>query len=221
MKTAKIQSINKETHNVMHLKTEKPTNISYLPGQAVDFAINKPKWKDEVRPFTFTSLPDDNFLEFNIKVYPEHKGVTEQVGRLEEGDEILLGDVFGEIEYKKEGLFIAGGAGITPFIAIFKDLAKKSKIGNNTLLFANKTSKDIIYQSFFEQLLGDQFISILSNEKKEGHENGYITKELIKKHLKNSLDNIYVCGPPPMMDAVLKALHQLNIDSSKIIYEEY
>ncbi len=221
MKKAKILSIKNETHNVIYLKTEKPKDINFQPGQAVDFAINEPKWKDEVRPFTFTSLPEDDFLEFNIKVYPEHNGVTEQVSHLKQDNEILLGDVFGEIEYKGEGLFIAGGAGITPFIAILKDLKQKNKVGNNQLIFANKTSKDIINQTFFENTLGKNFTNVLSDEKKDGYEHGFITKEIIEKHLNNSTENIYVCGPPPMMDAVLKALKELDIDDSKIINEEY
>ncbi|MCX7549985.1 FAD-binding oxidoreductase [Xanthomarina sp. F2636L] len=72
MKQVKIISIENTTHNVAHITTEKPQNLEFLPGQAVDVAIKKPSWENELRPFTFTSLPTDNHLEFFIKVYPEH-----------------------------------------------------------------------------------------------------------------------------------------------------
>ena len=64
MKTVKIISITHDTPNVLHVRTEKPEGIAYIPGQAVDVAIAKPEWASELRPFTFTSLPNDSYLEF-------------------------------------------------------------------------------------------------------------------------------------------------------------
>src|SRR5690554_7411899 len=78
MKNVKIISIKNATHDVMHIETEKPQGLSYIPGQAVDVALDKPNWEKELRAFTFTSLPSDEYLEFFIKVYPEHKGRSEE-----------------------------------------------------------------------------------------------------------------------------------------------
>jgi ferredoxin-NADP reductase len=71
----KIKSIEPITHDVYRIRTEKPDGIEYRPGQAVDISINKEGWNEEVRTFTFTSIPSDNFLEFTIKTYPSHNGV--------------------------------------------------------------------------------------------------------------------------------------------------
>lgn len=221
MKNVQIMSIENATHDVMHIRTEKPEGISYTPGQAVDVALNSAKWEKELRPFTFTSLPSDKHLEFFIKVYPEHNGVTEQIGKLKQGDSISIGDVFGDIEYKGEGIFIAGGAGVTPFIAIFKQLEQENKLGQNKLIFANKTKSDIINYDFFKGLLGSKFINVLSDEKKDGFEHGYITKEIIKNQIQNKNIHFYLCGPPPMMDAVVKQLSDLGIDDSHIIKEQF
>jgi len=78
-------------------------------------------------------------------------------------------------------LFIAGGAGITPFYAILRQLAQQHKVGNNKLIFANKTRGDIIYKDQFEKLLGKNFINILSHEDVDGYEHGFVTAELIKE----------------------------------------
>ena len=59
-------------------------------------------------------------------------------------DELILHEVFGEIAYKGEGVFIAGGAGVTPFICIFKYLQSKNKIGNNKLILFTKRPSMII-----------------------------------------------------------------------------
>ncbi|MEZ4793727.1 MAG: flavodoxin reductase [Gelidibacter sp.] len=221
MKQVKITSIEKATHDVVQIKTEKPQGFSYSPGQAVDVAINKPNWEKELRAFTFTSLPSDDYLEFFIKTYPDHNGVTEQISKLKQGDTLLIGDIFGDIQYKSEGVFIAGGAGITPFIAIFKQLEKENKLGNNKLIFANKTEADIIEYIYFNNLLGNNFINVLSEEEKDGFEHGYITKDLIKAQLQNNKAHCYLCGPPPMMDAVLKQFKELGIDDAQIIKEQF
>ena len=216
----KIKSIEKITHDVLHIVAQKPGGLQYHAGQAVDVSINKPGWEKELRPFTFTSLPTDNQIEFTIKTYPAHNGVTNQLLLLQPGDELLIGEVFGDIAYKGEGVFIAGGAGITPFLAILKQLEKENKIGNNKLLFANNTHADIINKEKLTNLLGNNFINILSNEKKEGFENGFITAGLIQKHTgKNSF--YYLCGPPPMMAAIENQLALLGVKSAYIVKEAF
>lgn len=106
------------TRDTLRIAVERPRGFQFIPGQAVDLAINKDPWRNEKRCFSFISLPGDDFLEFAIKTYPEHNGVTNQLRTLKKDDELILYDPFGEIAYKGEGTFIAGGAGVTPFIAV-------------------------------------------------------------------------------------------------------
>lgn len=221
MEQVKIISIEHLTHNVLKIVAEKPTTINYQPGQAVDISINKRNWEQELRAFTFTSLPDDEYIEFTIKTYPSHHGVTAQLLSLNKGDELLIHDVFGDITYKGEGIFIAGGAGVTPFISILKQLEKENRIGNNKLIFANKTKADIILEDKFRQLLGDNFINILSHENIANYEYGFISADLIKKHTNEHSQYLYLCGPEPMMQAVEKHLSSLGISESFIVKEAF
>ncbi|MEP6793483.1 MAG: flavodoxin reductase [Saprospiraceae bacterium] len=217
----KILSLQHVTHDVLQVVTMKPPEYTFHPGQATDVSINKPDWKDELRPFTFTCLPEDDHLEFTIKTYPERKSVTNELLHLKKDDELILHDVFGDIGYVDEGVFIAGGAGVTPFISIFRYLYSKNKIGDNKLIFANKTKADIIHEEEFRKMLGKNFINILSDEKTEGYAHGYITKDFIKIHINSPNSHFYVCGPPPLMDAVEKQLADLGIDEKMIIREGF
>jgi ferredoxin-NADP reductase len=217
----KIQSIKHITHDVLQLVTEKPENYNFTPGQATHIAINKPGWKAKRNPFTFTCLPEDAFLEFTIKTYPAHKGVTNELLKLKEDDELILEEVFGAISYKGEGVFIAGGAGVTPFISIFRDLHAKNKVGNNTLIFANKTKADILLEKEFTDLLGKNFINVLSGEKTDGYANGQITEDFLKAYVNSTTQHVYVCGPPPMMEAVQKQLSNLHIPKKVIVVEAF
>src|SRR6188472_2731611 len=140
----KIKSIGKVTHDVVRIVLEKPAGYTFTSGQATEVAINKEKWKEEKRPFTFTCLPEDDYLEFTIKTYPSHKGVTNELLLLKQEDELILHDIFGAIAYKGEGVFIAGGAGVTPFISILRFLRSRNELGGNKLIFANKRKEDII-----------------------------------------------------------------------------
>lgn len=189
----KIKSVEHLTHDVLRIVAEKPSELSYVAGQAVDVSVNKQGWEDRLRAFTFTSLPEDAFIEFSIKTYPSHKGVTQQLPSLTKSDELIIHDVFGDIHYKGEGMFIAGGAGVTPFIAIFKQLEKNNQVGDNKLLFANKTKADIILESKFQELLGNNFINVLSDEEVTGYEHGYITADIIKKHIDSHTKYFYLC----------------------------
>ncbi len=214
----KIKSINKITRDVLSIVTERPSDYGFTPGQATEVSINKTGWLEEKRPFTFTSLPTNDYLEFTIKTYPLHKGVTNQLLQLKNDDSLILHDVFGTISYKGEGAFIAGGAGVTPFISIFRHLASKNEIGNNKLIFANKMKSDIILEKEFRKLLGTHFINILSEEKIENLAYGEITEGFINAKCEWS-KLFYLCGPPPMMDSIEKILTDMNVHKKSVVRE--
>jgi ferredoxin-NADP reductase len=216
----KIKSIKHITPDVLQIVTEKPAHYSFNPGQATEVAINKKEWKNAKRPFTFTCLPDNDFLEFTIKTYPSHKGVTNELLQAKKDDELILHDVFGAISYKGEGVFIAGGAGVTPFICIFRYLQSKNEIGGNKLIFANKTKEDIILALEFKKLLGENFINILSDELVGGFAHGQIDEEFLKANIREFGQQFYVCGPPAMMEAIDNQLAHLGISKKAITTEE-
>ena len=169
------------THNVRRFTVEKPSGYSFVPGQATEVSINKPDLKEEKRPFTFTSLNDWENLEFTIKIYSDHNGVTNALGVLEPGDEIILRDVWGAINYIGPGTFFAAGAGVTPFISIFRQLYKDGMINNNKLYFSNKTEADIILKDEFEKMLGSYFYNTITREKTSKYENRRIDEDFIKE----------------------------------------
>lgn len=218
---AKILSIEHLTHDVLGLSITKPEGFTYEPGQAVDLSFRKEGWEDKLSCFTFTSFTDDDHLEFVIKTYPDRHRFTNELLSAKVGDEVNVYDAFGDIRYKGDGIFIAGGAGITPFLIILKNLEREGKIGNNKLIFANKTQEDIILKDKFEDMLGDNFINILSGEEVPGYEHGFVSPELIKKHMDGDTQYFYLCAPPPMMKAVEAHLHSLGIKDEFIVKEGF
>lgn len=202
------------THNVKRFKVERPAGYTFTSGQATDVSINKPGLEEELRPFTFTSLNGQHdHLEFTIKIYKGHNGVTEKLADINAGDELFVHEVFGVIQYKKPGLFIAGGAGITPFISILRQLQADKKLQGNALLFANHTYQDIILKDEFEAILGDNFINVIKEP--DGRQ---INKVLLKDYA-GMYDNYYICGPDEFTAAMIEYLKQLGVAEDDIVYE--
>ena len=216
---AEIKSIRPVTHDTNRYIVERPDNYTFRPGQATEIAIAKTGWKDQTRPFTFTSLNQDPFLEFIIKSYPEHEGVTNELRTLTPGDQLILHDVWGAIEYNGPGCFIAGGAGITPFIAILRDLKTKGELANNSLLFSNKTESDIILRDELSVLLGERCTFTLTDENVAGLENRLIDRSFLREKVDRFDQKFYICGPPAMTADVKKALKDLGANSEAMVFE--
>jgi len=216
----KILSVGNVTHNVKHFVVEKPVGYTFVPGQATEVSINKPEWKKEKRPFTFTALNDSKHLEFVIKIYPSRKGVTNQLGQLKASDGLIIHDVWGVISYKGPGVFIAAGAGITPFIAIFRQLYKDNLVKDNQLIFSNKTSADIILKSEFEKMLGNNFINVLTDENIPGIHNKRIDKNYLQETIKDFSQHFYVCGPEKFTESIHDALVELGANVDAVVIEK-
>ena len=215
-----LRDIIKRTHNVNSYRVDKPRAFRYDPGQATDLSLRLPGWETEKRPFTFTSLPDDQWLEFTIKSYDDHDGLTHQLHTLKTGDQFEISDAWGAIHYDGEGVFIAGGAGVTPFIAILRDLYHRGKIGNNRLLFSNKTEADIILHDEFEHMLGSRFINSITEQEDTSYHKGKIDKTFLMEHAAPFSQHFYVCGPDAFNEAILQTLRGLGAKPESLVFEK-
>jgi len=214
------------THNVKRFAVEKPAGYTFIPGQATEISINKATLQDVLRPFTFTSLPEADHLEFIIKIYTDRNGMTEKLLHVNAGDELIVHEVFGTIRYEGPGVFIAGGAGITPFIAIlrhlfFLELSKQNKkVTDNTLLFANRTTDDIILKDELKEILHDHYHDIIEVSV-AGAPGRRIDRALLSQYvLQSATHYYYVCGPEKFTTSVVENLLALGISKPQIILEQ-
>lgn len=208
------------THDVKRFMIEKPKDYSFIPGQATDVSINLPEWKDKLRPFTFTSLTEWEYLEFIIKIYKDHQGVTQMLERINEGGELILHAVFGAIQYKGPGVFLAAGAGITPFISIFRNLHSKKMLWGNQLIYSNKTSYDVILESELRKMLKDNFINVYTRERVIGFMGRRIDRNFLMDHINDFGQNFYVCGPDSFVKDISAILLELGATSESLVIEK-
>lgn len=213
-----VPLLNKEqlTHDVVRLTLERPKDYNFTAGQAVDFRLDRPEVKDKVSPFTFTGLDTADHLELTIKCYPAHHGITEQVARLEKGEEVIIGEPFDTVQLKGAGVFIAGGSGVTPFIAILRQMQVDHSLIGNSLFFFNKTQADLFMEDEFSALLGKDFHPVFSNEETPGYLHGVVSAEFLKAHITDLEQPFYTCGPEGFVNTVKGALVQLGASESMI-----
>ncbi len=212
------------THDVLRVIFEKPKSYKFICGQATDISFSSGKMKGNKHPFTFANLPEDLVLEFIMKVYHDGDHFTEEIEQVPIGTQLEIEKPFGTLIYQGPGVFIAGGAGITPFISILRDLKRKGKLKGNRLIFSNKEQRDIIIEKELKEMFKDSptdLILTLTKQQIKGYENGRVDRNFLERHIKDFVGRkFYVCGPPLFMFEVRKTLKKLGADVESIIFEK-
>jgi len=225
----KIIEIRQITHDTKSFKFELPAQaaLDFLPGDHMMMQANI-NGQDHRRPYTPSSTPDDSgFFEIIIKRYPNGL-MSGYVHDKNVGDEILMsGPTKGghfEPSMAKKIAMIAGGAGVTPMIAIIRTVLRRGYKTDMTLLFANKTEQDIILRDEFENYAAkhNNFKCIFTVDEPasnwHGH-SGFIDDSHLKKHLPPPEDNplIFLCGPPMMEYKLRETILKLGYEKSRLV----
>lgn len=204
----KILSKTPLNHNVIQFRLERPANYSFTAGQAIELTVEEPK-KYGPGPFTFTALDSKPYLELMIKIYEDHKGLTSALAEKKEGEKVTIGDPWDSFANKGPGVFIAGGAGITPFVALLRRMKADQTIGPSQLLFFNKTYRDIFLRDELSALLGSQYVNILTRED-NGSPKGKLDEKLLSKYISDFSKPFYICGPPGFIETAQSVLAKLG-----------
>ena len=231
-----LQDVVPLTHDTRHYVFDKPDGYRFSPGQATDLALDADGWRDATRPFTFTTVPQASVLGFTIKSYMDRDGVTRRIGGLKPGDSVLVGEPWGAIGDKGPGTFIAAGAGITPFIPILQDRARRGALAGCRLIFANRTPSDSILRPLGVQMkeldttfVGAEEVHGTANENNAPGKTGPVNAKFRKGMIDDSvLDDavsnwdlrFYVCGPPEMEQDVIGRLKRRGVSTDQIVQEQ-
>jgi propane monooxygenase reductase subunit len=228
---AEVVSKDAVTHDMRHLvlRLIEPAEIKFFPGQYVDIAIPD---TGAVRSFSManTSSRESGLLEFVIKVYPDGQFSKFLAEKLAEGDRLDLTGPFGVFTLREgdnDLVFVGGGAGMAPILALLRTMAERGLTRKATFFYGARTKKDLCFEAELHQLedrLPDfRYIPALSepgDEEWDG-ETGLIT-DVVKRHASDLRGaHAYVCGPPPMVEAALPLLATLGVEEKRIYYDKF
>ena len=138
------------------------------------------------------------------------------------GDSFVLGDPSGEFCYEpvKDAdhvVAIAGGSGITPFYSMAQAVADGTNRHKLTIFYGARTESDLIFKKELDTLVSAKVkvVYVLSDEKKEGYESGFIGAELLQKYVSGDY-TVMMCGPQAMYAFADKELASLGLPLRRI-----
>lgn len=200
------------THDVTRFRLEKPVDYKFSAGQATELMLeDRP---GQAAPFTFTSLDSDPYLELMIKIYSSHNGMTHAIAKKKAGDYFLISDAWDSYINHGPGVFVAGGAGITPFIALLRRFQADKSVGKSQLFFSNKTSADVFLEDELRGILGPSYINVITRD--GSNREKYIDLTFLKAHIVDVTGPFYVCGPPAFVEAMQQHLAALGVSEELV-----
>jgi predicted ferric reductase len=213
----------------VRLEPDGHEGFRFIPGQ---FAWIK--FGDSIlyreHPFSISnSAEDERQVEFTIK---EAGDFTERIGRhARPGTKAYIDGprgVFSPDRFRAPGyVLVGGGIGISPLIGILRTLADRGFTGDLLLMYANKDEDSITYRDELERLESMLNLKVVHALNEPGDdwqgETGFIDREMLEKYLPEERDErgYFICGPPPMMNAVRDALVELDVPPDQIHMEYF
>jgi len=222
-----VQPASGDTHTLRLEPTDGKELPHRNPGQFMFLKLIRPGRPSEEHPFTISASPTEpGHLAVTIK---QSGDFTNTIDQTRPGDEARVEHPFGRFSYihhhAKAFLFIAGGVGVTPIRSMLRCLADSGDARPAVLIYGNKTEGDILFRDELAGLPDNvRVVHVLSDADDTWRgETGYVTGDVIERYAGESLGDVdvYLCGPPPMMDKVAKALRQLGVDASRMHYERF
>lgn len=179
-----------------------------LPGVAFDFRGNR-------RTFTIASSPGDEFVRVGVKFYNPGSNFKKSLANLQIGQPVLLsrpaGDFVLPAEASSKLLFLAGGIGITPFIAILRRLIAQNEQRDIVLLYFAADENEIAYQDVLEAANSHG----VASHRMTGMQG--LSEEMLRTYVPDLLQRIsYISGPPSMVRACKALLRSRHVTGNRI-----
>ncbi len=168
-----------------------------------------------------TSQPEErDRVEFVIKTYPDHDGgMTKHIPEMNPGDRVIGDAPGGAITDKGPGVFIAGGAGVTPYIPILRRRAQDGSLEGCTLIYSNRTEADIILREEWERMDGLETVFTVTEQPDAEVHTRMIDADFLKEHVGDTDRRFYLCGPKGMVNDIRDALKGIGVEAENIVTE--
>jgi propane monooxygenase reductase subunit len=225
------------THDIRRLlmRVDEPEDFSFLPGQYVDIWVPD---SDARRSFSLANVPGDGQIELIVKCYPGGRFSGLLRDRIDVGQELGFTGPYGSFHLRRSErpiLLAAGGSGMAPILALLRQLAAERSQRMVRFFYGARALRDLFYVDLVEELgaeLADfRFTPVLSDAGPDDTWDrdlplglGFV-HELIDHYLESGEmeePELYMCGPPPMIDAVAElVVDKHGVPEDRIIHDKF
>lgn len=219
---AKLVAIAQNTADTKTYTFETERPLYFRAGQYLTLGCKVGK-SEVSRPYAISSSPKEALscrVSLTVKKCGFFSGYLFDSAAV--GDSFVLGDPSGEFCYEpvKDAdhvVAIAGGSGITPFYSMAQAVADGTNRHKLTIFYGARTESDLIFKKELDTLVSDKVkvVYVLSDEKKEGYESGFIGAELLQKYVSGDY-TVMMCGPQAMYAFADKELASLGLPLRRI-----
>lgn len=234
--STRITAIEPVTRDIVSLRLSatEPTTYDFKPGQYADLTI---PGGDETRSFSMaTTQSTPGEVEFLIKKYPGGKFSALLDDGLSVGDEIKMTGPYGSFTLKDGHALpvvcIGGGAGMAPILSLLRHLSETESTRPVRFYYGARTADDLFYVDLINTIgkgLRDfEFVVCLSESLPEDPsaypfeaEAGMVTDVVARREESLSKTEVYLCGPPPMVDAAMVFLDQHEVPKDQVFHDSF
>ena len=182
------------------------------------------------RPYSICSSPKEALngkYSIMIEDYPAGFVAPYLYKNIQIGDEFTISSPMGTFYYEplrdeKHVVALAGGSGVTPFISMAYAIRDEIEDFDLTLIYGSRTRDSIYFKDELDELLNVtnkvKIIHVLSDEKIDGYEYGFITSDLIKKYASDNY-SVFACGPGSFYSFMKEDIKKLNLKKKQIRFE--
>ena len=176
---------------------------------------------NESHPFTISSAPHEDVLRVTIKTNGDFTRAL--FTKLKPGADAIVEGAYGMFDYKSGGekqVWIAGGIGVTPFLAFIRDMQEKLE-HKVDFYYAMRHRDEVLFHNEIQEAgIKHPNLKVHVRYSASG---GSLTVEEIVRNASGALSeyHVYMCGPYPMMQAFEKKFLESGVPAKNIHFEEF
>ena len=219
-----VEGVTSPADNVFEIQMSARNKLmNYKPGQFIFVKFDQKGFSKEWHPFSISSAPAGGTLTITAKALGDY---TSTLGSLQPGTPAQVEGAFGRFTntlYKQpKQLWIAGGIGVTPFLSMAKSIVKKDTDKEITMFYVVNTESELIDYKGLSQLSSFpernfRLLPYISDQQE-----GYISAEHIISQVGSlNATDIFICGPPGMMNSLKKQFTAAGVPKRSIHTEEF
>ena len=223
--TGTVSEVNLISPSAIELKITADADIAFLPGQYVNITV---PGTSETRAYSFSSRPGSRELSFLIRNVPGGLMSSWLVGQAKTGDKVTLAGPMGIFYLRPVGrplLMLAGGTGLAPFLSMLEHLKASGSSQPVHLIYGVTNDEDLVAVAALEAYAADiesfTFKTVVADAQSGHPRTGYVTNHMEDAPINDGDVDVYLCGPPPMVDAVLGYFREEGIEPASFHYERF
>ncbi|WP_136478818.1 benzoate 1,2-dioxygenase electron transfer component BenC [Pseudomonas sp. DG56-2] len=209
----------------LSIKGDALSRLAFLPGQYVNLGV---PGSEQTRAYSFSSLQKDGEVSFLIRNVPGGLMSSFLTGLAKAGDSMTLAGPLGSFylrEIRRPLLLLAGGTGLAPFTAMLEKIAEQGSEYPLHLIYGVTNDFDLVeldrLQALAARIPNFSFSACVANPESQHPLKGYVTQHIEPRHLNEGDVDVYLCGPPPMVEAVSQYIREQGITPANFYYEKF